>query len=156
MVTPIAEWAEGEIFHLPQLNRDVRIRQPDIIDLAAQGDVPDLLTNLVVASINNQAMSLDIDSPEKLRELVLTLNIVAKAAFIEPRLADIAQVDVEAGIVPVSFIPFGDKIALLGKLMGAQYEAAESFPAQTNGSVQPVSSGHPVQRKTKRPVRNQR
>lgn len=87
-ITDVKVWresAQGELFTLPSGNV-ARLRRIHIMQLVEQGQVPDTLTALVAQMISSDPrLRLSMADLKRYAEVV---NVVVKAAFVEPRLAD--------------------------------------------------------------------
>ena len=104
----LAQWreqrAQGRGFVLPS-GLEVRLKRVSLMDLAAQGEVPAPLTGLV-----NQVMSSGLASitVENAAEYEAAINLVVKAAMVEPRVAEAASSDA----VGVQELPIIDRLAI--------------------------------------------
>jgi hypothetical protein len=82
----LSEWREkrkGEKFTLPS-GLDVTLRQCDVLDLAAQGDIPTPLLSIV-----NRLMGETVElTTENAGEFGDAIGLVVKACLIEPLVAD--------------------------------------------------------------------
>lgn len=144
MVTPIQDWqaASEEEVTLPS-GKVVRLRRPDLVDLLmGNGDIPDVLTNMIVDSINGGGRKEFEINKETLPQLIESINVIAKAVFVEPKLWNEIYADEAQGIIPIGWVSFADKTHVFAWAMGAQFQPAETFPAQQNGHL-PVVSAKP-------------
>lgn len=76
------------------------LKPVNLMDLVRQGDVPDTLSGLIVDLLDNakpQSMSL-----EDLRQYGDVIDLVCKACFVDPALADVAS-ETALGVDEVSF-----------------------------------------------------
>jgi hypothetical protein len=108
-----AEWrrrrAQEHLTRLPSGNL-AKLRTVDLYGLMEQGDVPDVLTTLAASVLFEGADKvISLDEPakgkadrgdilERARQRVDLINLVCKAAFVEPRIVDDPQADDELAI----------------------------------------------------------
>lgn len=155
MVTPIADWQPAvEEVKLPS-GKSAMLKRPDLVELiSGEGDIPDVLTTLILSMISgNERQELKI-TQESLPQIFRSLNVIAKACFVEPKLWD--QDHAEGEYIPLSWLTFNDKGFVFAWALGAQYEPAATFPAQQNGNVEPVPVVPGGGRAAKRRVRHSR
>lgn len=138
MVTPLNEWVpQPEEVTLPS-GKIAKLKRPDLVDLiAGDGEIPDLLSNLVISMTSGAGktteLSMDKLDRQQLKELLKSLNVIAIACFVEPKLC---EGDTPLGdAIPVAWVKFEDKAHVMAWALGGRYEAAKSFPAQQNGHV---------------------
>lgn len=119
-------------------DRCVVLRRPDLIQLiSGDGDVPDVLTNLVLSMLNGSGRKQQLEiTRETLPQLMGSLNTVAMAAFVRPKLW--LREEAEGEFVPASWISFADKAWVFAWALGGEYQAADRFRAQPNGDARAV------------------
>ena len=144
MTTPIHEWApQPEAVTLPS-GKTAKLKRPDLVEMiSGTGEVPDLLSNLILDMMQSnmgsrQEVSL---TRETMPQIMQSMNVIAKACFIEPRLIDGDAVEGDA--IPLAWVSFNDKAFVMAWALGGQYEPAQRFPGQSNGRVElvPPESG---------------
>lgn len=150
MVTPIQEWEpQVEDVTLPS-GKSVKAKRPDLVAMISDdGDVPDLLSNLIVSLLTGSGGKTTFDlatmTPDQLKEMVKSANVIAKACFVEPQLWDNAQRDETH--IPLAWVSLNDKAFIMGWALGGQYQPAKTFPAQPNGHVESIPAGKQLRRK---------
>src|ERR1041385_1524404 len=96
-VTPIADWETLEEVMLPS-GKVIKARRPDLVDiLAGDGDIPDVLTEIIMETINGGEKKELILNKETLPQLLRSLNVITKACFVEPKIWDGDHVDAATG-----------------------------------------------------------
>jgi hypothetical protein len=108
-VTPLSAWrdqAEGQLHKLPSGNV-ARLKRVHVLDLVKQGKIPDTLTGLVAQMIDTTGGKIEVTLKD-LGDYVDVVNLVAIAAFVEPRLA--AEPGDDA--LGVEELPFVDRAAV--------------------------------------------
>lgn len=145
MVTPIHEWApQAEEVTLPS-GKVARLKRPDLVAMiTGDGDVPDLLSNLILDMTQNNmgARQEVVIDKETLPQIMKSMDVIACACFVEPK---VWQKDVAEGeYIPVQWIPFNDKATVMAWALGGQYQAAKTFPPEPNGHLGAVPPGEPV------------
>lgn len=127
----------------------VLLRRPDIIALVSgEGDVPDILTNLMLSSINaSQPSEMAIDA-DNLPQVFESMDHICKVCFVQPKLGDKDTEDAE--YMPVSWLSFTDRTFVFEWALGAQYEAASSFRPESDADVDVVQQVPDVPAGTKR------
>lgn len=147
------EWVQQtEIVTLPS-GRTAELRRPDLVNLIGEeGNVPNVLANLVLSGIQNGTTTIEVKDVETFREILKALNVIAKAAFVFPELSD--DPECSAPFVHVGKVPMNDKGWVFAWALGAQYQPAASFRQEPGGRVGFVPTGQNVRGKTKRPVRH--
>lgn len=127
-----AQRAQGEDATLPS-GLEVQLRRVDVLDLAARGEIPQVLQALMADSLKTGGkMTSDVD----LGEVSKMLDVVAGAALAGPVGLDVAE------------LPFLDKMAIF---QWAAEGAAKLQPFR-RAQAQPVEStpaGQRVRRKAK-------
>jgi hypothetical protein len=114
----LADWRAAQMreLELPS-GLTVKVRNVDITDLALQGRIPNTLMDVFV----NAAEAQDEKSAEKLagdaiknnaEEFGKMLNAVVTAAFVEPRIGDVADDE----HITLEEIPMGDKLFVFNEL----------------------------------------
>lgn len=156
-VTPINEWQPAvEELTLPS-KKVIKARRPDLVAMIAEGegDTPDLLSNMVMQMISNPGSRSEVAiTPETLPQIMSSLNVIAIAAFVEPRLWDKDEADDEH--IPVGWVSFADKAFVMAWALGGQYEPAKTFPEKSNGHMATIQAGSPISGASKRVIRHQR
>lgn len=89
MATTVKEWKRTEEMTLPSGNT-ARLRRVGLIDLIAQGGIPDTLSALATQVATTAQMRLE---PAEVRQYEAVVNLVVKAALVEPAAADTAGPD---------------------------------------------------------------
>ncbi len=151
--------SENEVVQLPsQAGSDagVLLRRPDIVSMmaAGDGDVPDILSSMVVRMLNEKpgaagpAQELKITA-ENLPQVMQSINTIAVAAFVDPPLTLAAEP--HDGRIPVSRIKFEDKVFVFGWAIGGEQTAgAQRFPAKARGRAGAVPAKQGVRATPKR------
>lgn len=105
-VTSITAWREGRIqeVRLPSGNV-ARLRRAHILDLAMAGAIPAPLAGLVSEMVSEQKTTIGLDELGKYGQLV---DVVVKAAFVEPRVGD----ESTENQLAISEIDAADKLAV--------------------------------------------
>jgi len=107
--TPASEFRKGrevgEVVTLPSTNRKVRMRTVKMDRLLELGDIPDVLSNLVVESLYGEMTNEKyrqfftlVERKEHALEMTRALKIVCTAALIEPKIVDDPQADDDISI----------------------------------------------------------
>ena len=136
---PQVEWVQ-----LPSqrgTKKAVQLQRPDIISLIdGEGDVPDVLTSIVLSQVNGkQKQDMAIDR-ETLPQLMKSLNVVAMAAFVHPKLTEQA----------LRGMNFEDKAFVFSWALGVEYVPAERFRQEQDANVEPVPAVQKVRPNAKR------
>jgi len=149
MVTPINEWMpQAEEITLPS-GKVALLKRPDLVAMiSGDGEVPDLLSNLILDMTQNnmgQRQELTIDK-ETLPQIMKSMDVIAIACFVTPKLwtKDAA----EGEYIPVAWVPFNDKATVMAWALGGQYQPAKTFPPEPNGHLATVPPIEPVSGKT--------
>ena len=156
MVTAYEEWVpKTEEVTLPS-GRTALLRRPDLVDIiTGGGDVPDILTNMIMESINGQTgESQEVAiSAENLPAVLIMLNVIAAACFVEPKVVMSAKGEPAEGTILAQWISFNDRAHVFGWALGAQFQPAATFPQEQTGDLGAVPAGGDLQGKTKRGLR---
>lgn len=87
-VTDVADWRSqrrsGELYELPS-GMVVRLRRTHILDLAEQGKIPDGLAGLAAELVGAGLSRMTLDA---MRHYIDVVNLVVKAAILEPAIGD--------------------------------------------------------------------
>jgi hypothetical protein len=147
MVTAYEEWVpKTEEVTLPS-GKTALLRRPDLVDIiTGGGDVPDILTNMIMESINGEkddAQELAITA-ENLPSVLKMLNVIAAACFVEPQVVN-GTGEPPAGTILAKWIPFNDRAHVFGWALGAQFQPAATFPQEQAGDVGIVPAGRDLQ-----------
>lgn len=108
-VTPAAEWRvarQGVVKELPS-GRRVRLRPVDVSLLLLEGDIPDLLTPVVLTMFYGVGDVKDNPVASVLgttRDEWPVINLICRVAFVEPRIVDEPQADDEIAIEDIDFL----------------------------------------------------
>lgn len=133
-------------------DKAVLLRRPDLVALiGGDGEIPDVLTGLVMAGIKGERQEFDL-TPESVPQIMKSLDIIAIATFVAPKLWHGDEVS-DDGRMPVGWLKFEDKGFVFAWALGAEYQPAASFRPEQNGHVGSVQSRHGVPRKAERHVR---
>lgn len=84
MPTSVKDWKRTEDIELPSGNV-ARLKRVGLLDLIGQGGIPDTLSPLVTEVASKKTLQLDFGSLQQYEALV---NVVVKAAMVEPQVAD--------------------------------------------------------------------
>jgi hypothetical protein len=146
-----SDFGQAEEVQLPSqagTDKAVLLRRPDVIDLiASDGNVPDLLSDLVMRGVNGgEQVELGI-TKENLPDIGKTLDIVAKACFVQPKLWDNAEADGEH--IPVKWLTFQDKSFVFAWALGGEYQSAKSFRDEPDAGMDAVPSSNGAAHKSK-------
>lgn len=99
-----AQRAEGELMQLPS-GLVVKLRRVSLMDLALRGDVPTPLAAQVNTILDKGLQSLTVENAPK---HAATINLVVKAAVLEPRVGD----EADAETLAVDELPWVDRLAI--------------------------------------------
>lgn len=136
-------------------DKGVLLRRPDLIALiSGEGDVPDVLTGLVMASLKGKREETELTA-ETLPQMLKSLDVIAVATFVEPKLWMGDEVSADDRM-PVKWLSFEDKGFIFAWALGAEFKPAESFRPEQNGHVAIVQSNNRVRANTKRRTRSQK
>lgn len=148
-ITSAKEWKKktrsGEQVTLPT-GAVVLLKKPNLIDLARNGQIPNLLASFALQGFNGPEKTMtDIQATPKaqlLQEFGESLASVCKASFISPRITPTGEED---DAISLSDIDMEDQIAVLGWVMGVKADALSTFLAQGKDSpVEPSPNGGDV------------
>lgn len=129
------------VLTLPSGNR-VRVKRPDILKMAGDKQLPDVITNMVMAGVMGVKPSLpDFTQPENMATLNDTLDVMCRACFVEPRIVDNPQTDDE---IALSDVDLQDKIHVFGWAFGAEGEQVATFRPGQVGDMGTVPASQPV------------
>lgn len=155
MITAFEEWIpKTDEVTLPS-GRVALLQKPDLVNVVTSGEeIPDVLTNMVMASINGQEVEpLNMSmTPENMPSIMKLLNVIAAACFVEPKVTNIEPPPPQ--MVLAKWIPFRDRAHVLGWALGAQFQPAAIFPAQQTGDVGTVPAGASLPGKAKPDIRH--
>ncbi len=154
IATPADFAPQAEEVQLPsQLGTEscVLLQRPDVIALiGGDGEAPDVLSNLVLSSLNGKAQAekkgLEINR-ETLPQMLSTMRLIAKATFVQPKLWEKEESDQEH--MPVKWLDFNDLSFVFAWALGAEYQPASSFPEKPGGGVEAVQPLPGLQGKAK-------
>ncbi|MCZ2077911.1 MAG: hypothetical protein LC130_23270 [Bryobacterales bacterium] len=120
----------------------MRVKRPDILRMAGEKQLPDVITNMVMAGVMGAKPSLpDFTQPENMTILRDTLDVICRACFIEPHIVDDPQANDEIALTDVDL---QDKIHVFGWAFGTEGEQAASFRPGQVGDLGVVPTGQPV------------
>ncbi len=131
---------------LPNMAEDecVLVRKVDLMSLLdAKGDIPDPLTNMVLAtlaggSITQKPIGAD---PKELLMFTELINRVAIACFVEPRLTADPHPSADSELVYVNNLTFDDKLFAFNWAIGGNlYSETATFPKEQKAGVAAVSN----------------
>ena len=145
-VTGIGVWRErrgaGELVELPSGNV-ARLRRVHVLDLAEQGQIPDPLVGMAAELVSGSKKAL---TAADLTRYVDVVNLVCRAAFVEPTVGDKGT----NSQLAVGELEMGDRLAVYnwshsgGRLRKFRPEQAESVDAaQSGGGVRAEAGGDP-------------
>lgn len=139
-IATIEDFDNTEVVQLPSqegTNKAVRLQKPDLVQLFADGEAPDLLSSIALNNLGNGTnkpnVSIDKDN---LPDLMKTLDFVCRLCFLEPQLGN------NEGELPLHKIQFNDKMFVFMWALGAEYQPARQFPDETRENMddlQPVN-----------------
>lgn len=120
--------------------RVARLRPVQMDVLLAEGKIPDLLTGYAVGQIMEPSEEDPLDN-EKLRknttEMIELMNVVCKAAFVEPKIVDEPQADNE---ITIEDIELQDR-SMVWRLATQPVEALRKFRLGEGPGVEDVHDG---------------
>lgn len=144
----------AEAVQLPSQNgtdKRVMLRRPDMVRLiSSDGNVPDLLTSIVLAQINGRTAEVDVDETT-IPQLMQMLNTIAVATFVEPALCE--EDEPVDGKLPVAWVSFEDKGFVMSWALGVEAQALQRFRQEPGGNVESVQQVQKVRAKSKRHAR---
>ena len=135
------EWRKlntlGTLIELPS-GKVARLRKPDLFTLVRAGKIPNALAGKVTEMIKKQKADIaDFDASE----LADLLDIVAKAAFVEPQVVDKPTEDNQ---ISPSDIDFTDKSFVFQYAQGGTSDL-EFFRREQGRNVSPAQDGQELQ-----------
>lgn len=147
-VTSGREWRsrdEAVEFTLPS-GKVALLKKPDVLEILADPDIPDLLTNKVMEGMTGEKPKAEIQR-EDIPRLLKTLNKMCVACFVSPRVVETAQADDE---IEVRHIDFQDKLAVFNFAFGQEGVLAQSFRHQPLADVPDLPNGKKLRALAKR------
>lgn len=147
MVTSLQDWKKPsgttEEVQLPSGNRAVLKRTDPVEFMTSGGDIPDVLTQIIIDSIQQQGRREFEITKDNLPELLESLNVITCAVFHEPKVVrdDELQGEPTEAVRPLSWISFQDKAFVFAWALGAQFDPAAKFPAQQAQRMATVPNG---------------
>jgi len=139
-VTSIAEWQREHEMLLPSGNV-ARLRKIHILDLAEQGQVPAPLAGMVSSLM---ATGRVVIRQEQFKDYAEMINLVAKAAFVEPPLADKA----DATHLAVGDVDMADRLEVFNWCH--EGKKLRPFRAEQAGAVDAAQPGRGLRPATER------
>ena len=97
---------DGEEYELPS-GLVVKLRRVGLMDLAEQGSIPAPMVGQVDAVMKLDTDSLSLDT---IKEFGAVVNLVVKAAMIEPRVED----EPADGVLGIAELPMSDRMQIFG------------------------------------------
>ncbi len=143
--TSAKQWVETqkEVLPLPSGNTAI-LKKADLIDLLAQGAIPDTLTGQVEQLLNSGQGKMDLPL-DQFEEFAKLLDKVALACFVQPRLvADQADENLEENILWVGNVKASDKIYIF-EWANKESEQVTPFRPQSTGAMAALQLSHNVQ-----------
>lgn len=141
-VTSIADWRREHEMLLPSGNV-ARLRKVHVLDLAEQGQIPTPLVGMVSTLM---ATGKAIIRQEQFKDYAELINLVARVAFVEPKLADQAD---EAHLA-VSEVDMADRLEVFNWCH--EGKKLRPFRAEQAGAVDAAQSGGGLRPATERPA----
>jgi len=149
-----------EVVQLPsQKGTDlgVVLRRPDplrLLQSSRDNQIPDFLTNIVVAGLEGKTVSAEFDPTDVnvLVQLLELTDMVAITCFENPSVVRDEKYVEGSGNLPLSRLTSDDKQFVLSWALGVEFNTLENFrPGQepTNVNVDDVPEGENVQPETK-------
>ncbi len=142
--TNAKQWIKSQMEEqeLPSGNM-AKLRKVDLLDLLAQGKIPDVLTGQVEQILSKEKGKASL-SLEQFKEFAELLNIVALVTFVEPELvAGEPDEDLEANKLWVGRISATDRIFVFEWANG-DAKRVEPFRPKQAGDVENLQSGDDV------------
>lgn len=142
---------EGEVVTLPSTGRKIRMRAVKPAELLALGDIPEPLADLVIAFLYGSLDEEDYKkffSPAERREqaldLIKSLNIVAQAAVIEPRVVgpgeSVGPEEIEAEDLEDSELRWIFDLAMMGAANLRNFRLQQETPVEPVADVEDPAS----------------
>ena len=136
------DFGASEVIQLPsQKGTDlgVRVQKPDPFELmlaSEDGNIPDILTNIVVNALNGSTTTTETDmsDPENIKGIYSLVNIITQASFVEPKVVPNDKWEPNSGTVPISDIKIEDRIWLLSWALGVGFNSLENFRSEQDSS----------------------
>ena len=136
------EFGSSEVVQLPSqegTTKAVRLQKPDLIQLFTDDDAPDLLGSVAMQQLGTGNSNAGVSiTKENIPDLLMTLNLVCKAAFLEPKIGE------GEGELPLHHIEFADKMFVMTWALGTEYAPARNFPDKSGAHVADVPAGNGV------------
>jgi len=135
-ITKLKEYSEGKIVELPQFGPDERffakLKRPSLLALAKTGQIPNTLlesANMLFFGNDNSKKKLSSDA---LKETMGVVEILCKAAFVEPSYDEIKEAEIELTDEQLMFVfTYAQKgVEALKPFRGQQGDSADNTNAQ--------------------------
>lgn len=146
----------GIELHLPSMPPDLRVlaRKVDLISLLdLNGEIPDPLTNMVLAALAGGAITKNPvgTDPKELMLFTELINRTVVACLVQPAVTTDPDPPADSGLVPIQRLSFEDKLFLFNWAIGGNlYAKSATFPEKPTGSVAIVSKVKPPANKPRR------
>ena len=115
--------------------------------IKGDGEIPDVLTSLVLATIGGgQAQAMELNR-ETVPDMMESINVIAVATFVEPKLCMGSERQGDA--IPASWIDFNDRAWVMGWALGAEYVPVQRFHREQGAGVESVPKGKAIRNKSK-------
>lgn len=113
--TSITDWRNSrfKLFILPSSENVIKLKRVGLFDLVVQGGIPDTLSGMALEMVNKE--KLKSLSAEQLKEYEQVINLVVKAAAVEPKVSEKAT-DQTLGVREIDWI---DRVAIFDWANGA-------------------------------------
>lgn len=135
IVTTGNKWRESlyEIVRLPSGNV-AKLKRVSLLGLAAQGQLPDFFTGIVVSSMNGSNQG--IANPKAIPEMNKAMTVICKECFVSPQIVDDNPNDTQITMHDLTDM---DKAFVVKWASGGKAEALRTFPTGQNPGVGAVS-----------------
>lgn len=144
-IATIEDFDNSKIVQLPSqigTKKAVRLQQPDIVQLFADGDAPDILSSVALSQLNGGQAEPNIEiTKENIPDLLKTLDLICRACFVQPKIWN-GKDKIKNDEMPISQIPFSDRMFVFQWALGAEYQPTKNFPEQPGeimDNLQPVN-----------------
>lgn len=91
----LRQYAQGQLVQLPDFDEGmpffVRMKRPSLLDLMAQGKIPNPLAHTASALFSKGGRGVDQTDPSQLKDLTEILHIFCETSFIEPTYSQVKE-----------------------------------------------------------------
>lgn len=91
----LLNYAQGSLIQLPEFDTGmplyVRMKRPSMLDLMAQGKIPNPLAHTATSIFSKGGRGVDQEDPVQMKELTEILHIFCETSFIQPTYSQIKE-----------------------------------------------------------------